>query len=387
MKDYFSDGKTEDTTQRIFAICGLGISPPLTCSGLLDNNYLGGSGKTQAALQFATQNRHKYDSGVWFFNADSNATLQADFTRIYEMLKLGHASNKVDAVKQWFSKAGNSDWLLIFDNADDLNSIRISRFLPASSGDVIITSRDRAVIDSVAKKGYLMETLTTNEAVTVLLHKAGIDDASPENLKLAREIVKRLGCLPLAVDQGGAYIRSRNKTLAEYQRLFEERQLEVLTFKPRLAEYDKTVLTAWEVNFKQVEIDSKEASNLLLLFCFLDFTDIFESMLSRGCSPQKRWDSKGEVSSVSATESGLDPEVVDLIGNEIRFDAAIEKLLSYSLIHIKADVNGSRQFSLHPLVQYSATQRLPMVVQDKWRQEAILLLCHAFPRNDYLEPL
>lgn len=348
----------------------------------------GGSGKTKAALQYAIRNRARYTSGVWFFNADSNATLIADFERISDLLKLGRDSNKVGSTKRWLSKEENSKWLLIFDNADDLDSVRISKYLPAVPwGHIIITSRDQAATGNVGKEGYLMGSLKEEEAVAVLLEKAGVAQPTVEEFDKAREIVKLLGCLPLAVDQGGAFIRARRKTLADYHRLFEAQQREVLTFKPRLAEYDKTVLTAWEVNFKQVESDTEGASDLLLLFCFLDAGEISEMMLSRGCSPQSRWDYQGEISKVTAEEAGLDPGVVELVMNEMQFDAAIEKLLSFSLIQLQIDSNGLRSFALHPLVQYSASQRVPITVQNKWRLQAILLVCHAFPREKYLEPV
>ena len=71
------------------------------------NFYAGGSGKTQTALQYAFRNRFKYKSGIIFFNASSNTTLIADFHRIYDLLGLGSASNKIDFLKKWFSKPTN----------------------------------------------------------------------------------------------------------------------------------------------------------------------------------------------------------------------------------------------------------------------------------------
>lgn len=348
----------------------------------------GGSGKTQTALQFALRHRCKYKSGVIFLNASSQTTLIADYIRICELLELGSASNKVDAIKRWLSKKENSEWLLIFDNADDLESVWLPKYFPATSwGHIIVTSRDQAAIGTVAREGFLLERLEASEAMTVLIRKAGIQNPSAEDYEQAQGIVELLGCLPLAVDQGGAFVSSRRKTLTDYRRLYEERQHDVLKFKPRLGEYDKTVLTAWEINFQQVERDSKDASDLLLLFCFLEASGISETMLLRGCSPQKRWDRQGEMAEVAPTDTGLDSGLVALIGDEMDFDAAIDKLLSFSLIRQDKDVNESRSFSVHPLVQHCASQRVPQAVQEMWRLQALLLVCHAFPRNQHLEPL
>ena len=372
MEDYFHGHSGKTGGRLSFAICGLG-----------------GSGKTQTALQYAVRNRTRYTSGIAVLNANSEVTIIADYCRIFEWLNLGSVSNKVTATKEWLSREENSAWLLIFDNADDLESMSLSKYFPASLwGHIIITSRDRAAIGSVGKEGSVMDRLTAEEAVEVLLEKAGIRNASQVELEMARVIVvELLGCLPLAVDQGGAFMRARQKSLTDYHRLFQLQQNQVLNYRPRLAEYDKTVLTAWEMNFIQVETDSPRASDLLQLFCSLDASDIPELLLARGSSLQNRWGQDGEIFKLDAEEAGLDHSLVDIITNEEAFDAAIDKLQSFSLIQGRIDDKGSRSFSVHPLVQHCAVQRMSPDSCAKWRLQAILLVCHAFPRDQYLEPM
>ncbi|KAI9856193.1 MAG: hypothetical protein M1813_009210 [Trichoglossum hirsutum] len=250
-----------------------------------------------------------------------------------------------------------------------------------------MTSRDQTAIGSVGKGRCLMERLKSEEAVAVLFERAGVRNPSSGDYEQAQAIAKLLLCLPLAMEQGWAYIRASQKTLAEYGQLYQDRQHEVLKSDPQIGEVEKTVLTAWEVNFRQVERNSKEVSNLLLLFCFLDPTDISKAMLYRGCVSQKRWGSHGEMIETNVAESGLDGDLVALITNEIDFDAAIEKLLSFSLIYRNKNVEDSRSFSIHPLVQYCVSLRVAPAIQNKWRLQAILLVCHSFPRYAYFEPL
>ena len=372
MEVYFH-GQSDKTDGRLsFAICGLG-----------------GSGKTQTALQYALRNRNRYTTGIAILNATSEETIIADYCRIFEWLSLGSVSNKVTATKEWLSRKENSSWLLIFDNADDLESISLSKYFPASFwGHIIITSRDGAAIGFVGQEGSVMDRLTAEDAVEVLLEKAGIRNAPQADLEMARVIVvELLGCLPLAVDQGGAFIRERRKSLADYHRLFQLHQNQVLSFRPRLAEYDKTVITAWEMNFSQVEIEFPRASDLLQLFCSLDASDIPELLLARGSSSQNRWGQNGEIFKLDAPEAGLDHELVELITNEETFDAAIDKLQSFSLIQGRIDDRGSRSFSVHPLVQHCAVQRMSPDSCSKWRLQAILLVCQAFPHDQHLESL
>ena len=346
----------------------------------------GGSGKTQTALQYALRNNYRYKLGMFFFNASSQTTLASDFDRVFELLEIGLGSNKVDAVKRWLSKLENRDWLLIFDNADDLEAIQLSRYFPSVPwGHILLSSRDQTAIGTVVKQGLQLERLELDEAVEVLMDKAAFVSPTIADYEEAREIVELLGCLPLAVDQAGAFIRSRHKTLSNYRHLYKQRQLELLRFKPRLAEYDKNVFTTWEINFAQVEHDSQDSSNLLLLFCFLDGAKIPERMLLSGVSPQLRWGLDGEMVNITAEEDGLDGSLVALIKDEFAFDDAIEKLLSFSLIHWYSNTDGTRSFSVHPLVQYCASQRVPLTTQNKWRLQAMYLVCHAFPREKFID--
>ena len=316
-------------------------------------------------------------------------TIRADYCRIFDSLNLGIVSNKVTATKEWLSREENSSWLLIFDNADDPESISLSKYFPASFwGHIIITSRDGAAIGSIRQEGSIMDRLTAAEAVEVLLEKAGIRNASKAELEEARVIaVELLGCLPLAVDQGGAFMRARQKSLADYHRLFQLQRNQVLDYRPRLAEYNKPVLTAWEMNFIHVERDSPRASDLMQLFCFLDTSGISEDLLARGCSPQKRWNQNGDIFKLEAEQVGLDHDLVENVTNEEAFDAAIDRLQSFSLIQGAIDDRGSRSFSLHPLVQHCIVQRMSSESITKWRLQAIRLVCHAFPHDQYLEPL
>ena len=334
------------------------------------------------------RNRPKYTAGVFFCNADSRTTLDSDYARYQETLDVGDSSNKVESFKRWLSRDGNGQWLLIFDNADDLEAVPITKYFPSAAwGHIIITSRDQGAIGTVGQAGLHLERLDVEDATEVLLVKSGVKYPSPQEVEDARAIVELLGCLALAVDQAGAFIRARRKTLAAYRRLSQERQHDLLRIKPRLGEYDRSVLTTWEMNFEQVELESKDASILLHVFCFLDGSNIPEIMLQRSASSQHRWGPDGEVFESDVGDIGLDRDLVDLVVDEIAFDEAIDKLLSFSLVQTSTDANGFRSFSVHPLVQHCASQRVEAAIQAKWKLQALVMVAHAFPRNKYLEPL
>ena len=275
---------------------------------------------------------------------------------------------------------------MIFDGANDLKAVHLSRYFPSCSwGHIIVTSQDQAAVGLVAPAGQAIEPLEEQAAIGLLLEKAALSVPSLDDIKQATTIVRSLGCLPLAVDQAGAFIRRRGKSLKDYHRLFENKKYEVLNITPGISGYEKTVATAWELNFRQLEKDASEASHLLILFSFLEAGKISESMLLRGCSPKKVWGRNGEMAEVSPAEAGLDSELVTLVNNEMQLDHAIEQILAFSLIERTNSVDERRAFSVHPLVQHCASNRVPLKVREKWRAQAILLVAHAFPSNVYID--
>ena len=349
--------------------------------------HIGGTGKTQLALQYLHHNAARYETGVMLINATSRISIEADFSRIHDLLRLEDSNDKVRSLRHWLARTENSQWLMVLDNADDLASLRLETYLPRNwSGHMLLTSRDQDAIGGVAEEGIVLETLDTDDAVRLLLYTAGVRQPSETDAEIARDIVGYLGALPLALDQAGTFMRSRQKSPQQYRDLFVRAQHDLLGYMPRLSLSNKTVLSTWELNFQQIEHDACLAVDLLLLFSFLSPSRIEEFILYRGVSPQKRWGKNGEACEVPAEEEGVECTLIDLIRDEMKFDAAIEKLRSFSFISSIKDKNGLRIFSVHPLVQYCVGQRMEASVVRSWTCQAILLICHAFPRNRYLEP-
>lgn len=100
-------------------------------------------------------------------------------------------------------------------------------------------------------------------------------------LESALTIVKKLGSLPLALDQAGAYICAIRISFSQYLPRFEARFKEIAAKRPPKGvwSYEETVFTTWEVSFRALRSPAQE---LLLLCAFFDNEDIWEGLL-----PQK----------------------------------------------------------------------------------------------------
>lgn len=101
----------------------------------------------------------------------------------------------------------------------------------------------------------------------------------------ARQIVQKLGYLPLAIDQAGAYLNRLSKPLHTFLPLFESNFKTALGKKPPKAVWqygEKTVITTWEISFRAIQDQDPQAALLLLLCSFISHEDIDTGFLSRG---------------------------------------------------------------------------------------------------------
>ena len=92
-------------------------------------------------------------------------------------------------------------------------------------------------------------------------------------------IVRKVGALPLALNQAGSYISARQIPFSKYLLRFESAFVEVTTKKPPTVVWqyrDDTVFTTWEVSFNALGYAAQE---LLLLFGFLDSESIPEELI------------------------------------------------------------------------------------------------------------
>ena len=125
-----------------------------------------------------------------------------------------------ESVLQWISCI-HEEWLIVFDNADDLLPDVVAKFIPPGNrGNILITSRNRSMGRLIGFENVIeINEMEEADAITLLL-KASHLDPSAEYLQAAKNIVASLGCMPLAVDQAGAYIEAGKCGINEYLRQF-----------------------------------------------------------------------------------------------------------------------------------------------------------------------
>jgi tetratricopeptide (TPR) repeat protein len=330
---------------------------------------LGGIGKTQIVLEYAYRYRDEYDAVLWV-KSDSRENLLSDFLILASLLNLPeqHAQDQatvIAAIGRWMQQ--HTAWLLIFDNADDLVSVR-PFIAPGSRGHIVLTTRAQA-LGRLAHR-LDIEIMDPETGALFLLHRAGFlgleasfEDVSVEERDLACQLVQELGGLPLALDQAGAYMEETLSSLAGYLDVYRQKQFALLRRRGGVIEdHPESVATTWSLSFEAIERMNPAATDLLRLCSFLDPDAIPEELLTEGAL-------------------ALGPVLAPVATDPLRLDQAIEVLWRYSLLRRHS---SSHMLSLHRLVQVVLQESMSVELQRTWVERSIGALHLAFPF--YVEP-
>jgi hypothetical protein len=247
---------------------------------------MGGAGKSQLAMKYC-QIVSQQQVSVFWANASSEQDLNQSYSvlaeKISKALGVNTAFSDLNSSVQYVKESLCSSftrWVLVFDNYDvpsEFGDIR--SFIPAAfHGSIIVTSRH----PDAARLGVGIEVngMDESEALELLMRRTG-STSEAQNVEHGKLIVKRLGYLPLAIDQAGSYIRKQSLPLSEFMNHYNKRREHVLRHTPNLWEYKKrlsaeerestiSVFTTWELSFEQLQLRKmeKEISLIRLLGFF-----------------------------------------------------------------------------------------------------------------------
>ncbi|KAJ6564965.1 hypothetical protein DFH09DRAFT_473958 [Mycena vulgaris] len=299
---------------------------------------LGGAGKTQIALKFIEEFSSHF-SDIFLIDTSTAETIDTGLKNIAATRNAG--STAQDGL-EWLSSKP-AEWLLFFDNADDLK-INLNQFFPrCKHGNILITSRNPR-LRVYAGSHSLVSDMEEPDAVALLL-KSCAQNVTTRNVELATKIVKALYHLPLAIIQAGAFI-ARSGALSSYLNLYAENQARLLSEQPDQSHdaYARTVDTTWQISFEQL---SKPAATILQLCSFLHHKGISEEIFSRassyhfpsGAPAREELDDPLDFLAQFSGETG--------VWNSLYFMDVMNEITAYSLANFDPD---EEVYSIHPLV-------------------------------------
>ncbi|KZP22100.1 TPR-like protein [Athelia psychrophila] len=386
-----------------------------------------GLGKSQLALQHANL---AFTAGVYshvfFVSASTVEKLGQGLARILGLLNHAERNHpdqavQIAVVRLWLEQSdrhGCWRWLLILDNVTAESAQFLREHLPRqnASGNILITTRTRNIAESVANSAgqehiiFELKALSKAQSVALLLKRAGVQTGAAEDLTSAEKLVSRIGCLPLAVEQAGSYMkRSGFKNASQMQRMYDSRGLkEVITWENNLTTYEeKSVLATITVQLQKLDEIDPDAHKLIKTLAFLDPDNIPINILSLGAraisdrlannaglwfnvfsapegklSPilgsvkslqeKKRRDTPDPLEGVPPDLRGL----IELICSEERVRIALRHFEDLSIAQPLYD--GEPSLHIHDLIQWVLQQGTILRQEEGYRALSITLLCHAF---------
>jgi len=325
---------------------------------------LAGMGKTETAIEYVYRNRQQYALVVWI-KADSLQQLHASFIAAARFLELPEWNNSdqtlaLAAMLRWFAR--HNGWLVVFDDVDDLELAK--QFLTdGENGHLMITTRMQA---TTAIAGPLdVEPLNLEEGAGLLLRRgkilnteADLGELAVTDQTAAKTIASEMGCLPMALDQAGAYIEETGCGVETYLALWSTNRPKLLAQRPTSSlRNSESVAATWLLSFSELEKSKPQAIELLKLMTFLHSDAIPEEVLSAGSEL-------------------LAPGLAAVLGDPWQFNDVIRESIKFSLLRRDAKTRALR---IHRLFQAVLRDSMDQAAQATWAERAVRVIEHGFP--------
>ncbi|GAB1203350.1 hypothetical protein APSETT445_001985 [Aspergillus pseudonomiae] len=329
---------------------------------------LGGVGKTQIALELAyrLQSRHS-DYSVFWIPCTSHESVEQAYLTLAHILGMHNAqpAEAKNSVKAYLSQR-TGRWLLIFDNADDIdmwiqsctgnpNPVLVD-FLPQSDqGRILFTTRNRKLAVKLASSNVIDISEPDIETATKILDNLLIKKNLLDDSDATKTLIEQLAFLPLAIAQAAAYINENDIKFTEYITLLQEPEPEVIELLSEdfgdgeQDKYANPVATTWLISFQQIQRLNQLAADYLSFMACISPRDIPQSLLPSAISKRKK---------------------VEAIG----------LLKAFSFINEQAE----GFLSLHRLVYYATRNWMRNNQQlDPYIKKTADQLSHVFPTEDH----
>lgn len=322
-------------------------------------------GKTQIALKYISEHFSRFSAIFWVY-ADTTLKILDAYDTIARKLaideKFGSLQQAVEFFKSWLQN--NSNWLLVFDNVDDLNVV--SPYWPmhfGRGGSIIVTSRDPGVASRTGPLTGSVEVACLSEQESSDMLWSQLDDPDASEKHLALEIARRSGGLPLAINHMASYIAQHVDTLEEFIDIYDHNESLVVEDHPTGANftYEHDLATAWLMSMTSLQY---EALQLLDLLSLLDPDEIPIDLVKHFQAP------KGTI--------------LPAIGDRATQLKAVNALTRSSSVKKAKGKHSKPLLSVHRFVQSSA--RRQWAVDPERRREAftsaLFCLNAVYPRQE-----
>ncbi|KKA23702.1 kinesin light chain 1, partial [Rasamsonia emersonii CBS 393.64] len=325
-RQFVNRGQLDEVERRLFIE---GNCPKVAIYGL------GGVGKTQIALELAYRTREQRpDYSVFWVPATTVENFQQAYLDIGRKLHLLQPKEQKEDIKKivrdYLSRESAGHWLLIYDNADDIdmwventngtNEPTLINYIPRSNkGSIIFTTRNRKAAVKLAHQNVVGIREMDEDAAIQMLSRLLIDQQILNDRHIILDLLEQLTFLPLAIAQAAAYMNENGITVSEYLSLLRDKEqniIEVLSEnfedEGRYRHVKNPVATTWLISFDQIRCRDPLAAEYLSFMACLNPKAIPQSLLPPAPSKKRMTDAIGTLSGYSFITRRPADESLDL---------------------------------------------------------------------------
>ncbi|WP_433384360.1 FxSxx-COOH system tetratricopeptide repeat protein [Actinoplanes sp. CA-142083] len=243
---------------------------------------LGGVGKSELALQYAWRRRAAYRL-VWWVTADSSQAIESGLAELAFRL---HPDSAIVATGQEAARwavgwlQAHPGWLLVLDNVEQRADVE-PLLGQLDGGHVVITTRRDVGWDDITDSCLRVEVLDPGAAVDLLLRLSAEQDA-----QTAAVLAGELGCLPLALQQAGAYLRQTKTTMGDYLRDLRRDPQQMLATVIDRGAAERAVARVWSVTLGRIAEEDPVSVDVLNVLAWLAPDELPREVL-HGLEPER----------------------------------------------------------------------------------------------------
>ncbi|WP_157245547.1 FxSxx-COOH system tetratricopeptide repeat protein [Nonomuraea typhae] len=228
----------------------LSVAEPVVVAAV---HGLGGIGKSTLAARYAAgRARAGVFNPVWWITADTPASIEAGLAALMVALQPELASALparalAERAAGWLSC--HPGWLLVLDNLAHPDHITglLDRTL---AGRLLVTSRLGTGWHQLGASVVRLDVLSETEAIDLLARIAGRLPGA--GLDGAAELVRELGCLPLAVEQAAAYLNQNHLSPRAYLDLLTAHPAQMYDQAAEGGDGERTVARIWRLTLDRL---------------------------------------------------------------------------------------------------------------------------------------
>jgi len=295
---------------------------------------LGGVGKTQLALELAYRIKIKHENcSVIWIQANSRESLEQAYLHIAKQLRIpGYEEDKANVkriVQAHLSKKDAGRWLLVFENADDVDiwigkseegSSRLIDYLPRSKeGSIIFITRNSKTAVKFARRNIIRVPEMDENTAVQLLEKCLVNQSLINNRQDTTALLAELTHLPLAIVQVAGYINENGITLADYIARLAKQEKEMIDLLSEGFDdywrYDyikNPVAVTWLISFEQIRRRDPFVADYLLFMACVDSKNIPRSLFPSSKSPKTEIDAIRTLAAYSLVSERPSDPVIDI---------------------------------------------------------------------------